>query len=73
MTFSPLDYAAFIGFYNPAWAGPAQLNPYTHAVSILGHIDTLTPMHVLRPIAILLVVHAAVAAIGALAARRVEP
>lgn len=65
--------SAFIGFYNPAWADYAAINPFYHAVWLLGVIDELTLAHVARPIAILLVVHAVVVAIGVAAVRRIEP
>lgn len=65
--------SAFIGFYNPAWADYAAVNPFYHAVWLLGHIDDLTLAHVLRPIAILLALHAVVVAIGVAAVRRIEP
>lgn len=64
--------SAFIGFYNPAWAGWAAVNPFYHAVWLLGHLDALTVALVLRPVAILLVVHVLVAGLGVLAVRRVE-
>lgn len=64
--------SAFIGFYNPAWAGWAAINPFYHAVWLLGHLDALTAATVLRPVAILLVVHLLVAGAGVLAVRRVE-
>jgi ABC-2 type transport system permease protein len=64
--------SAFIGFYNPAWAGWAAVNPFYHAVWLLGHLDALTVAVVLRPVAILLLVHAAIAGAGVLAVRRVE-
>ncbi len=65
--------SAFIGFYNPAWADYAAINPFYHAVWLLGHIDGLTVAHVLRPIAILLGVHTVFIAIGVAAVRRIEP
>ncbi len=64
---------AFIGFYNPAWADYVGFNPFYQAVWLLGHIDALTLAHVLRPLAILLVVHTVVTAVGVVAVRRVEP
>ena len=63
---------AFLGFYNPAWAGWAAVNPFYQAVWLLGQLDALTLAAVLRPLAILLVVHAVTVAFGALAVRRVE-
>lgn len=64
---------AFIGFYNPAWADYVAINPFYQAVWLLGHIDGLTLAHVARPIAIVLVVHAVVVAVGVAAVRRIEP
>lgn len=64
--------SAFIGFYNPAWADYAAINPFYHAVWLLGHLDALTPAHVLRPVAFLLAIHVIVAGVGVLAVRRVE-
>lgn len=63
---------AFLGFYNPAWAGYVQVNPFSHAVSVLGHLDALRPADLLRPAALLIPTHAAVAALGALRVRRLE-
>lgn len=63
---------AFLGFYNPAWAGWAAVNPFYQAVWLLGQLDALTIAAVLRPLAILLVVHAVTVTFGALAVRRVE-
>lgn len=63
---------AFLGFYNPAWAGWADLNPFYHAVWLMGHIDNLDPALVLRPLAFLLPLHAALVGLGLRAIRRVE-
>ena len=64
--------SAFIGFYNPAWADYAALNPFYHAVWLLGHVDDLTLAHVARPLTIILVTHAIVVAVGVVAVRRIE-
>lgn len=64
--------SAFLGFYNPAWAGWAAINPFYHAVWLLGQLDALTVAVVLRPVAILLVIHVLVTGVGVLAVRRVE-
>ncbi|EYF04737.1 hypothetical protein [Chondromyces apiculatus] len=63
---------AFLGFYAPAWAPALTLNPFSQGVSVLAHIDTLRPADVARPAAILLSMHAAVVALGALRVRRLE-
>ncbi len=63
---------AFLGFYVPAWAGWAALNPFYQAVWLLGQLDVLSLAVAARPLAILLLVHAVTVALGALAVRRVE-
>lgn len=64
---------AFLGFYNPAWADYVALNPFYQAVWLLGQLDDLTVATALRPLAVLLPLHAAVVAFGALAVRRIDP
>ncbi len=63
---------AFIGFYNPDWAGYAELNPFYHAVWLLGHLGDLRPGLILRPVAILVTLHAVMLGLGVLAVRRIE-
>ncbi|WP_257450327.1 ABC transporter permease [Archangium lipolyticum] len=63
---------AFIGFYNPAWREASLFNPITQGISVLGHVDDLSPGHVLGPIAILLGMNVALLALGALRVRHLE-
>lgn len=63
---------AFLGFYNPAWADYTVVNPFSHAVWLLGHLDDLSAATVVRPLLVLLAIHAATITLGALAVRRVE-
>ncbi len=64
---------AFLGFYNPAWSGYVAINPFYQAVWLLGQLDDLTVTAALRPLVVLLPLHAAVIAVGALAVRRIDP
>lgn len=62
--------AALVGFYNPAWREAAWLNPYALAVEPLGHLSNLSVMHIALPMLSLAAWSAAIAAVGALGARR---
>ena len=63
---------AFLGFYNPAWREASFFNPISQGISVLGHVDDLSPGHLMRPIAILLGIDVAVLALGALRVRHLE-
>ncbi len=64
--------ASFIGFYNPAWARFALANPFALGVQALAHLDHLAIVHVVAPMAALIVAAAATLAVGAGFARRME-
>jgi ABC-2 type transport system permease protein len=72
LVLSLLVSLAFVGFYNPAWSGLSFFNPITQGISVLGHVDDLSPGHLLTPIAVLLGINAAVLALGALRVRHLE-
>lgn len=63
---------SFIGFYQPAWAAASLVNPFSLGVQALGHIGSLSPLHVLAPMAGLIALTLTAAGAGALAARRLE-
>jgi ABC-2 type transport system permease protein len=63
---------AFAGFYNPAWATIALLNPFAMGVQVVGHAGDLTAARVLGPLAGTWAATAAMLAVGAAAARRWE-
>lgn len=64
--------ASFLGFYNPAWATLALVNPFSLGVQALAHLDDLAPAHVLAPMAGLVAAVVATLAVGAAFARRME-
>ena len=41
---------AFLGFYNPAWAGVAMINPFALGVQAVGHAADLRVEHVVPPL-----------------------
>ncbi len=63
---------AFIGFYNPAWAGVALINPISLGVQSLAHLDALGPGVLLPPALALMVITALTIAAGAWSVRNME-
>lgn len=63
---------AFAGFYQPAWASLAALNPMTQGVALVATAERAAITAVLSPIAALATMSAAVLATGALLTRRQE-
>ncbi len=63
---------AFIGFYNPAWAAAARVNPITLGVQALGHLDALGPGVLLPPMLALIAITALTIAAGAWSVRNME-
>lgn len=64
--------SSFIGFYNPAWAGLALLNPFSLGVSVLAHINDLSVGTVLAPMAALMGIVAVTLGVGSRFAARME-
>jgi ABC-2 type transport system permease protein len=64
--------SSFVGFYQPAWRTASLVNPFTLGVQALGHLGGLTPADIAAPMAALVAMTLAVAAAGAVAARRME-
>lgn len=65
--------AAFVGVYNPAWAGFAAFNPFTQGIAVVSGLEHLGPGTVLVPVACLGVINLATLALGARLAGRIEP
>lgn len=64
--------ASFLGFYNPAWADAALINPFSLGVQALAHLGDLTPVRVLVPMAALVGMTGGTVALGAALANRLE-
>jgi ABC-2 type transport system permease protein len=56
---------AFLGFYDPRFRMPSLLNPFYHAVVLIGSIDTLGQADVLRPVLWLIGFNVVTAMVGA--------
>jgi ABC-2 type transport system permease protein len=56
---------AFLGFYDPRFRTPSLLNPFYHAIVLIGSIDTLGPVDVMRPVLWLIGFNVATAMVGA--------
>ncbi|MCK6520264.1 hypothetical protein L6R49_02380 [Myxococcota bacterium] len=64
---------AFLGVYNPAWAGALAFNPFTQAVAGVTHLGDQSFATLAPPVVGLLVLNLVLVAVGARLARRVEP
>jgi ABC-2 type transport system permease protein len=56
---------AFLGFYDPRFRTPSLLNPFYHAVVLIGSIDGLGPADALRPLLWLIGFNVVTAMVGA--------
>ncbi|MES2641979.1 MAG: hypothetical protein V4850_20990 [Myxococcota bacterium] len=72
LTVFSLIGASFIGFYNPAWATYALVNPFSLGVQALAHVDDLALVHILPPLLALVGLVGVTLGIGAGFARRME-
>lgn len=55
---------AFLGFYYPAMAGFANINPFFHGVKLIGSLESYSFLDLLLPILVLVAFNLAAAAIG---------
>ncbi len=65
MALSILVGCAFLGFYDPRFQTPSLLNPFYHAVVLIGSIDSVGPADAIRPIRWLIGFNVVTALIGA--------
>jgi ABC-2 type transport system permease protein len=56
---------AFLGFYDPRFRIPSLLNPFYHAVVLIGSIDTVGPTDVMKPVLWLIGFNVVTAMVGA--------
>lgn len=65
ITLSILVGCAFLGFYDPRFQTLSLLNPFYHAVVLIGAIDSVAPIDVLKPLTWLIGFNVTTAWIGA--------